>query len=65
MLNPDFAIILNFKLADPELTPSTADALVKRARDIGARCIASNSPAAFEAACEVVLEKANQRASRD
>ena len=51
MLNPDFAIILNFKLADPELTPSTADALVKRARDIGARCIASNSPAAFEAAC--------------
>lgn len=50
MLNPDFAIILNFNLTNPENT--NTDSLVKRARDIGARAVSSNHPELFEKACD-------------
>lgn len=48
MLNPDFAIIVNIT-ATEGVDP---DALVRHARDIGARAIASQQPDLFQAACE-------------
>lgn len=47
MINPDFAIILNF---NPTGTNVNADALVRRARDIGARAV--SGPEELQAACE-------------
>ncbi|WEV37193.1 hypothetical protein [Lactobacillus sp. ESL0677] len=49
-MNPDFAIVLNFKLTDTK--KANADLLVKTARDIGARAVSTNGDqAAFQAAC--------------
>ncbi|MDF7672758.1 hypothetical protein PT281_05685 [Lactobacillus sp. ESL0701] len=49
-MNPDFAIVLNFKLTNPEKV--NADLLVKTARDIGARAVAADgAQEAFQAAC--------------
>lgn len=47
MINPDFAIILNF---NPSGENVNADALVRRARDIGARAV--SGPEELQAACE-------------
>ena len=47
-MNPDFAIILNFKTT----SDFDADFLVKTARSIGARAVMSSDPAAFKKACE-------------
>lgn len=47
-MNPDFAIVLNFKTTGD----FDADFLVKTARNIGARSVMSDDPAAFKAACE-------------
>ncbi|GHV97034.1 hypothetical protein lacNasYZ03_08630 [Lactobacillus nasalidis] len=47
MINPDFAIILNF---NPTAGKVNADALVRRARDIGARAV--SGPDALQEACE-------------
>lgn len=47
-MNPDFAIVLNFKTTDQ----ADADFLVKTARNIGARVVMTNAPtAAFKQAC--------------
>lgn len=47
-MNPDFAIVLNFKATGD----FDADFLVKTARNIGARAVMSSDPAAFKEACE-------------
>lgn len=47
-MNPDFAIILNFKT----IGKFDADFLVKTARNIGARAVMSNNPSDFKEACE-------------
>lgn len=47
-MNPDFAIILNFKTT----SDFDADFLVKTARNIGARAVMSSDPATFKEACE-------------
>ncbi len=47
MINPDFAIILNF---NPTGANVNADALVRRARDIGARAVSGREE--LKAACE-------------
>lgn len=47
-MNPDFAIVLNFKLANSQ--NADPDALVKKARDVGARAISGGD--IFKAACE-------------
>lgn len=47
MINPDFAIILNF---NPTGANVNADALVRRARDIGARAVSGREE------CEFVFE---------
>ncbi|WEV71083.1 hypothetical protein OZY43_01190 [Lactobacillus sp. ESL0785] len=49
-MNPDFAIVLNFKLKDTKKV--NADLLVKTARDIGARAVSADSAqTAMQAAC--------------
>ena len=48
MMNPDFAIVLNFKTTGD----FDADFLVKTARNIGVRAVMSDDPDAFKAACE-------------
>ena len=48
MMNPDFAIVLNFKTTGD----FDADFLVKTARNIGVRAVMSDDPDAFKAACD-------------
>ena len=47
-MNPDFAIILNFKTT----SDFDADFLVTTARNIGARAVMRSDPTAFKEACE-------------
>jgi hypothetical protein len=50
MMNPDFAIILNFKTAAVPAAELDPDFLVKTARNVGARAIATSQPELFKAA---------------
>lgn len=61
-MNPDYALILNFKLNDTKNID--ADALVKKARDIGARAV-SGSDLLKEACAKYTIFLANEENGQD